>query len=161
GQRNAKVLIIAHMMSLRAGYDLPEVVGITDEAAQAIAARSLGNPRMTKQIQMHAEAWAASRKDVSGQDKTEVDGGDVELICKYLGIDNLGLTPADRRVIQALKRKKGKPLGKTNLASSARVSVSELEGMIEPKLLTQEIIEITPRGRLLSEYGEMLYADKE
>ncbi len=161
GQRNAKVLIIAHMMSLRAGYDLPEVVGITDEAAKTIAARSLGNPRMTKQILMHAEAWAASRKNVADQEATEVERCDVEQICKYLGIDNLGLTPADRRVIDALKRKEGKPLGKTTLASSARVSVSELEGMIEPKLLSQGIIEITPRGRLLSEYGEVLYADQE
>jgi Holliday junction DNA helicase RuvB len=62
------------------------------------------------------------------------------------GIDALGLTPLDRKVLSVL-RSADRPLSLSTLAAMVCESPETLRGVVEPGLLALGLMEIGPKGR--------------
>jgi len=69
-----------------------------------------------------------------------------------LEIDNLGLDPSDRRVLDAIITKfGGGPVGVQTLAASTSEEVQTIEDVYEPYLMKLGFLERTPRGRIATQ----------
>ena len=158
GQKKAKLLVLRHILALRAGMDLPEVTGITDDASELIARRALGIPRVAKALKKHARAWTISRGEEGFTGATNIEEQDVLGACEVLGIDAMGLHSIDRRVLEVLARRE-KPMGEAALAAAAMITKGDLLEMVEPRLLQHQLIERTPRGRQLTDVGKLMFSE--
>ena len=116
---------------------------INDEAAQEIAKRSRGTPRIANRIYRRVRDFATfSNLELIDLEAT------LEALDK-LKIDALGLDEIDNRYLNALiKRFNGGPVGLETLASSIGEEVRNLEEVYEPYLLKLGLINKTPRGRV-------------
>ena len=66
-----------------------------------------------------------------------------------IGIDTAGLTPSDRKILEALIEKfNGGPVGLKTLAAASSEEEETIEDVYEPYLLQENFIERTPRGRV-------------
>ena len=69
-----------------------------------------------------------------------------------LGIDELGLTQADRNILSVIIDKfKGGPVGLSTLATAVSESGETIEEVYEPFLIQEGFIIRTPRGREVTE----------
>ena len=117
-------------------------VPITDDAAQEIALRSRGTPRI-------ANAWLPRVRDfaqVKGTGKIETD------ITRYalesLNIDKYGLDEIDNKILLTIIDKfKGGPVGVTTIATALGEDPGTLEEVYEPYLIQEGFVKRTPRGR--------------
>lgn len=117
-------------------------VELSDEAAQEIAKRSRGTPRVANNRLLWVRDYATSKAD--GRVSVEI----AERALKMTGIDDLGLDRQDRRYIETLIRVfHGGPAGIEAIAHTMSVSSDTLEDEVEPFLLRSELIIRTPRGR--------------
>jgi Holliday junction DNA helicase RuvB len=67
---------------------------------------------------------------------------------KMLEIDNLGLDPADRSMLQSIYQNYGdRAVGLTTISALTGDEVSTIEDHLEPYLMQIGFIERTPRGR--------------
>ena len=84
-----------------------------------------------------------------------------------LGIDELGLSSADRRIIEILIEKfGGGPVGLGTIAAAASEEEATIADVHEPYLLQLGFLERTPRGRLATHkaydhLGKKLPADRQ
>ncbi len=128
-------------------------VDLSDQAAEEIASRSRGVPRVTNQLLRRLRDVAAGRPvtaDVA-QEGFEI-----------FDIDELGLDQLDRSVLWTLGRQfNGGPTGVTNLAIAVGESESTLDKDVEPYLVRLGLIARTPRGRVLTEDGRQHISDME
>jgi Holliday junction DNA helicase RuvB len=116
------------------------------EAANMIAVRSRGTPRIANRIYRRVRDFA------SYQDAGVIDEQLTVDALKLLKIDNLGLDDVDMRYIRTLiKRFNGGPVGLETLASTIGEEVNNLEEVYEPYLLKLGLINKTPRGRIATE----------
>ncbi len=119
---------------------------IDDEAAEAIALRSRGTPRIANRIYRRVRDFA------SFADLGQIDASVCENAFQMLRIDSLGLDDVDTRYIRALvKRFNGGPVGLETLASTIGEEMNNLEEVCEPYLLKLGMINKTPRGRVATE----------
>ena len=75
----------------------------------------------------------------------------MEEALSLLGIDNKGLTPADRKLMEVMANKfGGGPVGLGTLAAALSEEQATIEEFNEPYLIQMGFIERTPRGRSLT-----------
>lgn len=121
-------------------------INITLQAAQEIARRSRGIPRLCVSYLERAYDY---------QRYTERKFIDVELVKENfdtMGIDSLGLTKAEIKILKLLHEKK-EPVGLDNLAIVSNESMKNLRNTIEPFLIQQDLIIRTGKGRIITDKG--------
>ncbi|HVW19190.1 MAG TPA: Holliday junction branch migration DNA helicase RuvB [Solirubrobacteraceae bacterium] len=142
---------IQHRLEPYGDDDLAEIVtrsaAILDVAlhldgAHAIARRSRGTPRVAnrllKRVRDYAEVRAAG----------VVTAGAADAALAMLGIDEHGLDPLDRELLEAIcVRFTGGPVGLSTLAIAVSEEQDTIEDVYEPYLLQRGFLKRTPRGR--------------
>ena len=139
GQTAAKTIIKFHIASLTMPDREPP-----DDILKMIAERSLGNPRIGKSLYEHVKAVTRVAED-------KMDIKYAQEMLGLLGIDEMGMHRADRRVVQVFLDNDNHPLGLETLAIMADVHKDDLQNVIEPRLMKLGILERTPAGRRLVE----------
>jgi holliday junction DNA helicase RuvB len=148
-------------MTFRLGYyEQPELativrrsagilgVEIADEAADEVACRARGTPRVANRILRRIRDVAEVRH-----------GGDVTIdvareALDLLEVDEAGLERIDRELLSAIAHKfGGGPVGLSTLAVSLGEEPDTIEDVYEPYLLQLGFLQRTPRGRVITELG--------
>jgi Holliday junction DNA helicase RuvB len=123
-------------------------VSLDDEAAEEIAARSRGTPRVANRILRRVRDVAEVRH--AGAITTEVAREALEL----LEVDVRGLERTDRELLGAIVHKfGGGPVGLSTLAVALGEEPDTIEDVYEPYLLRLGFLQRTPRGRVVTELG--------
>jgi Holliday junction DNA helicase RuvB len=117
-------------------------VKIDSDAASTLATRARLTPRIANRLLKRVRDFA----DVNGD-------GIIDMAMSYralelLEVDELGLDPADRLLLNAIiDNYDGGPVGVETLAALTAEERSTIEDFIEPYLLQIGLLERTPRGR--------------
>jgi Holliday junction DNA helicase RuvB len=123
-------------------------VEIADEAADEIARRSRGTPRVANRILRRVRDVAEVRHE--GVVTVEIAHEALEL----LEVDEHGLERADRSLLEAIVGKfGGGPVGLSTLSVALGEEPDTIEDVYEPYLLQLGFIQRTPRGRVVTELG--------
>jgi holliday junction DNA helicase RuvB len=123
-------------------------VAIEDQAAEEIARRSRGTPRVANRILRRVRDVAEVRYD--GQVTIAVAREALSL----LEVDNVGLERMDREILRALlERFGGGPVGLSTLAVALGEEPDTIEDVYEPYLIKLGFLQRTPRGRIVTELG--------
>ena len=123
-------------------------VEVADEAAEEIARRARGTPRVANRILRRVRDVAQVRHD--GVVTLDVAREALEL----LEVDEHGLERADRELLAAIAHKfDGGPVGLSTLAVALSEEPDTIEDVYEPYLLKLGLIQRTPRGRIVTEAG--------
>jgi len=123
-------------------------VEIVPEAAEEIARRSRGTPRIANRILRRVRDVAEVRHD--GAVSFAVAREALEL----LEVDDEGLERTDRELLQAIAVKfGGGPVGLSTLAVALGEEQDTIEDVYEPYLLQLGFLQRTPRGRVITELG--------
>ena len=118
-------------------------INIDDDAADEIAMRSRGTPRIANRILKRVRDYALVLGD-----------GDITLklaktALNKLEIDELGLDDIDRKILETIIIKyNGGPVGLETLATTVGEEVETIEDVYEPYLMQIGFISRTPRGRV-------------
>ncbi len=121
-------------------------IKITDDAANEIASRSRGTPRITNRILKRVRDFA----EVSGSDIITKEIAKSSL--KRMEIDELGLDFVDIRILDAIINKfNGGPVGLETLSAITGEEPNTIEDVYEPFLMQLGFIARTPRGRIAFE----------
>ncbi len=114
-----------------------------DDAAEEIARRSRGTPRIANRILKRIRDFAQVRGDGT------IDMKITREALEALDIDKLGLDDVDRQLITVIIEKfGGGPAGIEAIAATLREDRETIEDVYEPYLLQEGLIERTARGRL-------------
>jgi Holliday junction DNA helicase RuvB len=123
-------------------------VEIADEAAEEIARRARGTPRVANRILRRVRDVAEVRHD--GAVSLDVAREALEL----LEVDAHGLERVDRELLNAVVKKfDGGPVGLSTLAVALGEEPDTIEDVYEPYLLQLGLIQRTPRGRIVTKLG--------
>ncbi len=123
-------------------------VEIADDAADEIARRARGTPRIANRILRRVRDVAEVRH--AGAITTEI----AEEALTLLEIDTTGLERFDRELLSALAIKfGGGPVGLSTLAVALGEEPETIEDVYEPYLLQLGFLQRTPRGRVITELG--------
>jgi len=118
---------------------------ITPDAMLEIAKRSRGTPRIANNLLRWARDYTDSESD--GRITTDI----ANAALKMRDIDILGLDGQDRRyLVTLISAFGGGPAGLTAIAHTMNLAVDTLEDEIEPFLLRCQLIQRTPRGRMVT-----------
>lgn len=119
-------------------------VVLEEPAAYEIAKRSRFTPRTANYLLKRC-------RDLAQVNKAPLSPAVVHDALAMLGIDGLGLTPADRTIMEAIAKKfGGGPVGLGTLAVSVSEEPDTIESFNEPYLIQMGLLERTPRGRILT-----------
>lgn len=120
-------------------------IAIDDEAAEEMAARSRGTPRIANNHLRWVRDYAQTRAD--GRISLEVSRAALLMA----GVDDLGLNRLDRSYLDTLIRVfAGGPTGVEAIAHTMNVAIDTLSDEVEPFLLRSELLVRTPRGRMVT-----------
>lgn len=122
-------------------------VKIADRALDQLSLHSRGTPRIANRLLRRARDVAQVER------RPGIDESTLKRTFELLGIDSNGLERMDRKLLTALARASGGPLGLKNLAVAVGESEDSLEDVYEPWLIQQGYIARTPQGRVLQEAG--------
>ncbi|MGH3099560.1 MAG: Holliday junction branch migration DNA helicase RuvB [Thermoleophilia bacterium] len=123
-------------------------VEIGDDAAEEIARRSRGTPRVANRILRRVRDVAEVRHQ--GVITPEIAREALEL----LEVDGCGLERTDRALLRAIvERFDGGPVGLSTLAVALGEEQDTVEDVYEPYLLQLGFIQRTPRGRIVTKLG--------
>ncbi len=123
-------------------------VEIDDDAANEIARRSRGTPRVANRILRRVRDVAEVRH--SGTITTDV----AEDALALLEVDREGLERMDRELLEAVATKfEGGPVGLSTLAVALGEEPDTIEDVYEPYLLQLGFLQRTPRGRVITKLG--------
>jgi holliday junction DNA helicase RuvB len=124
-------------------------VEIGDDAADEIARRSRGTPRVANRILHRVRDVAEVRHQ--GVITPEVASEALQL----LEVDGCGLERTDRELLRAIvERFGGGPVGLSTLAVALGEEPDTVEDVYEPYLLQLGFIQRTPRGRIVTKLGQ-------
>jgi Holliday junction DNA helicase RuvB len=127
-------------------------VDLADEAAEEIARRSRGTPRIALRLLRRVRDFAEVGPDArrGGQRPTgPVNREIARLALERLEVDEQGFDRLDRMFLRALLEKfDGGPVGIETLAAALGEDRGTLEDLVEPFLLQVGFVDRTPRGRL-------------
>ena len=133
--------------------DLAEIVERTAEvfgvkidpaAAGEIGKRSRGTPRIANRLLRRVRDYAEIKNDGL------ITLKEVEEALKMLGVDASGLSDADRKYLEVVKKQyNGGPVGVENIAASLSEDVGTITEVYEPYLMKKGLIKRTPKGRVL------------
>jgi Holliday junction DNA helicase RuvB len=123
-------------------------VEIADEAADEIAGRARGTPRVGNRILRRVRDVAEVRHQ--GAITTAIAREALEL----LEVDEAGLERLDRELLRSIAEKYGGgPVGVNTLAAALGEEPDTIEFVYEPYLLQLGFIQRTPRGRTITALG--------
>ncbi|HEY3549540.1 MAG TPA: Holliday junction branch migration DNA helicase RuvB [Gaiellaceae bacterium] len=123
-------------------------VEIADDAADEIAGRARGTPRVGNRILRRVRDVAEVRHE--GAITTAIAREALEL----LEVDEAGLERLDRDLLRAITEKyDGGPVGLNTLAAALGEEPDTIEYVYEPYLLQLGFIQRTPRGRTITALG--------
>ena len=123
-------------------------VEIEDDAADEIARRARGTPRIANRILRRVRDVAEVRH--AGVVTTEVAREALQL----LEVDEQGLERVDRELLEAVAAKfGGGPVGLSTLSVALGEEPDTIEDVYEPYLLQLGFLQRTPRGRVITELG--------
>jgi holliday junction DNA helicase RuvB len=123
-------------------------VEVADEAADEVARRARGTPRVANRILRRIRDVAEVRH--AGAVTIEIAREALEL----LEVDERGLEGVDRELLAAIVHKfGGGPVGLSTLAVSLGEEPDTIEDVYEPYLLQLGFLQRTPRGRVITELG--------
>lgn len=129
--RSAKIL----------GIDLDKTAGTE------ISKRSRYTPRT-------ANYFLKRCRDFAQVHKTTLSKNSVDEALKLLGIDDKGLSPADRDILRTIINKfAGGPVGLNTLAAAMSEEQATIEEFNEPYLIQLGFLDRTPRGRTVTSSG--------
>jgi len=115
---------------------------IEDKACEEIAKCSRATHRIANRILKRVRDYE-QMKNIN-----LISKGVVGEALEMLDVDQLGLEPADRELLEVLIKKfKGGPVGIQTIAAAFSEEVQTIEEVYEPYLLQVGLIERTPRGR--------------
>ena len=115
---------------------------IRHEAANLLSTRARLTPRIANRLLKRVRDYA----DVNGDGIIDVKTTTNAL--EMLEVDELGLDPADRNLLQSILENYGdNPVGLTTIAALTGDEATTIEDFYEPYLLQIGFIERTPRGR--------------
>lgn len=116
-----------------------------DDAANELARRSRGTPRISNRLLRRVRDYAQVRANGIINHKVTQDALDL------LNVDTYGLDMMDRKLLMAIMEKfNGGPVGIENLAAIIGEERGTIEDVIEPFLLQQGLLIRTPRGRVVT-----------
>ena len=119
---------------------------IKPEATALLATRSRLTPRIANRLTKRVRDFA----DVNGDGI--IDPETATRALALLEIDDLGLDPADRNMLELmLENYEDRPVGLTTIAALTGDETTTIEDYYEPYLLQLGFIEKTPRGRRVTE----------
>lgn len=146
---------IIQRLELYSPQDLAEIirrsavilgVAIDNEAAEEMATRSRGTPRIANRFLKRVRDYA----DVMGNGRITKDIAKIAL--DRMEVDNLGLDSLDKRMLtMIIKGYNGGPVGLETLASAIGEESVTLEDVCEPYLMQLGFLARTPRGRCATE----------
>ncbi|MBI2465519.1 Holliday junction branch migration DNA helicase RuvB [Candidatus Shapirobacteria bacterium] len=120
-------------------------VEIESTAAREIAKRSRGTPRIANRLLKRVRDYA----QVAGDGK--INWRESKDALEKLGVDELGLSDADRRYLDVVKNQYGGgPVGVENIAAALTEDVETITDVYEPFLMKKGLVKRTPRGRVTS-----------
>ena len=138
-------------------YKIPEIeriitrtagllnTGIAPEATSLLAKRSRLTPRIANRLTKRVRDYA----DVNGDGFIDFQLASAAL--DKMEIDDLGLDPADRNMLELMLENYGdRPVGLNTIAALTGDEAATIEDYYEPYLLQLGLIERTPRGRAVT-----------
>lgn len=118
---------------------------IETEAAKSIAKRSRGTPRIANRLLRRVRDYAQVKNDGL------ITLNEVEEALKMLGVDEDGLSDADRKYLEVVRKQYGGgPVGVENIAAALTEDVGTITEVYEPFLMKKGLIKRTPKGRVLT-----------
>lgn len=118
---------------------------IKDDSAQLLSTRARLTPRIANRLLKRVRDYA----DVNGDGI--IDTVMTTSALEMMEVDELGLDPADRSMLQSMLETYGdKPVGLTTIAALTGDEATTIEDFYEPYLLQIGFIERTPRGRVVT-----------
>lgn len=124
-------------------------VPIDPEAAEEIAGRSRGTPRIANSLLRRVRDFA----QVRGTGRIDINIAKTSL--EALNIDRYGLDEIDNKILLTIIEKfKGGPVGLSTIATAIGEDAGTVEEVYEPFLIKEGFIRRTPRGR---EVTDMAY----
>ncbi len=119
---------------------------IIDDAAQEIALRSRGTPRIANALLRRVRDFAMVMGDGTINIKT------AKMALEALNIDTHGLDEIDNRILTTIIDKfGGGPVGLTTIATALGEDSGTIEEVYEPFLIKEGFLKRTPRGREVTE----------
>jgi len=123
-------------------------VQIEDDAAELVARRSRGTPRIANRILRRVRDVAEVRHE--GKVTTAI----AEESLTLLEVDGAGLERFDRELLRCVVEKfGGGPVGLSTLAVALGEEPETIEDVYEPFLLQLGFLQRTPRGRIVTDLG--------
>ncbi len=120
-------------------------IAIQPEAIQEIAVRSRFTPRT-------ANYHLKRCRDYAQINKSELTKEVVLKALTMLGVDEIGLTGADRDILKVIINKfNGGPVGLNTVAAALSEEQATIEEVYEPYLIQLGLLERTPRGRMTTD----------
>jgi holliday junction DNA helicase RuvB len=120
-------------------------IPVANAAAEEIARRSRGTPRIANRLLRRVRDFAEVRHDGN------VDVPVTREALQMLEVDDYGLDEIDRKLLTTIiERFGGGPVGVNALASSIGEDRGTIEDLYEPYLIQIGFIQRTPRGRVAS-----------
>ena len=120
-------------------------VPLEDAAAEEIARRSRGTPRIANNRLRWVRDYATSKA------RGRITRSVAEDALEMQGVDSLGLDPQDRKYLETIARVfNGGPVGVEAVAHTLNLSPDTLVDEVEPFLLRCELLIRTPRGRKIT-----------
>lgn len=126
----------AHIMNIK----------IDPRAADQIAQRSRGTPRIANKLLKRVRDFAQVKGE--GIIDLEITGSSFEA----LDVDEVGFDEIDRKILMTIIEKfSGGPVGLSTISTSIQEEKETIEDVYEPFLIQQGYLNITPRGRVVTE----------
>jgi Holliday junction DNA helicase RuvB len=120
-------------------------IPIDPGAAEEIARRSRGSPRVANRLLRRVRDWAEVKRD------GKITVAATEEALKSHGIDKMGLDAVDRKVINVMNESfGGGPAGIESIAATLNEEPDTIVDIVEPFLLKIGFLKRTPRGRELT-----------
>ena len=122
-------------------------IDLAPDAAETIARRSRGTPRIANRLLRRARDFAQVRGTGDGSVTGELAAAALDL----MEIDDRGLDAMDRQLLRAMaEHHAGGPVGLQTMAATISEPVETLEDVIEPYLMQTGLLARTARGRQLT-----------
>ena len=119
---------------------------ISADAAEMIAMRSRGTPRIANRLLRRVRDFADVKSDGVIDEAIALKALEAE------GVDSLGFDNLDRKLLQVIVEfYKGGPVGVEALAATLNEEIDTLVDMVEPYLLKTGFLQRTKRGRMVSD----------
>lgn len=121
---------------------------IDEKGSEKIAKCSRKTPRVANRILKRVRDFAQiNNRDIIDEEISKE-------ALKILDIDELGLEPTDRHILETIiKNFNGGPVGVQTIAAATLEEIQTIEDVYEPYLLQLGFLARTPRGRMVTENG--------